>query len=328
MASNSGMQTPAGYRVVNGVVEPVSWLHVIFNQSYPCRLAHMLGAPYLSVASAVGAVGAFHLLRDRGDQAARVMFSMTLWITACVTPLQIVAGDALAPDSLQYQPQKVAAMEGEWSAPSAGAGAPLVLFGIRDQRWWTSHDEIAIPHVGSLYLTHSWSGRSGPGVHFDIGYPLIPIASFAFRIMVGLGMLMVATGVVGLWLRWRGQLYTARRFQRIALAMGPAGFCVLFAVWVTTEAGHQPHTVYGMLRTAQSVSPVVASDVALSLAAFAIVDSIVPASALVFLLRLFAAAPTSREGPPPNVPQGAAGLTPGPSVRFRPWRRHSVLVGA
>jgi cytochrome bd ubiquinol oxidase subunit I len=314
LASNSWMQTPAGYKIVNGVFEPVSWLHIIFNPSYPFRFAHMMGAAYLSVAFAVGAIGAFHLLRDRGNQAARVMFSMAMWMAACATPFQIVAGDALGLNSLQYQPQKVAAMEGDWAAPEPGAGEPVVLFGVPDQQHRVNHDEVTIPHVGSLYLTHSWSGTIRPLDAFPpADIPDVPVLFYGFRIMVGLGLLMFAIGVVSLWLRWRGQLYDARWFQRIVVATGPAGFCALLAGWVVTEVGRQPYTVYGLLRTAQSVSPVLTSDVALSLGAFAVIYSIVLAAALLFLLRLFAKAPVSHEAGPPHVPQRAAGIMPGPA---------------
>ena len=313
MASNSWMQTPDGYTIVDGVFEPVSWLHIIFNPSYPYRLAHMLAAAYLSVAFVVGAVGAFHLLRDSTNQAARVMFSMAMWMAACATLPQIIAGDILGENTLRYQPQKVAAMEGDWSQPLPGAGEPLVLFGIPDQQARMNHAEIAIPHIGSLYLTHNWSGAIQSLSEFppsDI--PNVPIVFFAFRIMVGLGMLMWGVGLTSLLLRRRNRLYRARWFQRIAVAAGPAGFCALLAGWVVTEAGRQPFTVYGLLRTSQSVSPIGTPGVMLSLGAFAVVYCVVLAAAVLFLLRLFARAPTPGEVGPPPFPQHAAGITPGP----------------
>jgi cytochrome d ubiquinol oxidase subunit I len=313
MASNSWMQTPDGYKIVDGVFEPVSWLHIIFNPSYPYRLVHMLGAAYLSVAFVVGAVGAFHLLRDNTNHATRVMFSMAMWMAACATLPQIVAGDVLGENTLRYQPQKVAAMEGDWHQPLPGAGEPLVLFGIPDQQAQTNRAEIAIPHIGSLYLTHNWSGTIQSLSEFppsDI--PYVPIVFFAFRIMVGLGMLMLGMGLISLLLRRRGQLYSARWFQRIAVAAGPAGFVALLAGWVVTEAGRQPFTVYGLLRTSQGVSPIGTPGVMLSLAAFAVVYCIVLAAAALFLLRLFARPPVPGESGPPHLPQHAAGITPGP----------------
>jgi cytochrome bd ubiquinol oxidase subunit I len=313
MASNSWMQTPAGYKIVDGVFEPVSWLHIIFNPSYPYRFVHMLGAAYLSVAFVVGAVGAFHLLRDNNNRTARVMFSMAMWMAACATLPQIVAGDVLGENTLRYQPQKVAAMEGDWNQPLPGTGEPLVLFGLPDQNARTNHAEIAIPHIGSVYLTHSWSGTIRSLNEFPASdIPNVPIVFYAFRVMVGLGVLMLGMGAISLLLRWRQQLYSARWFQRIAVAAAPAGFCALLAGWVVTEAGRQPFTVYGMLRTVQSVSPIGTPGVMLSLGAFALVYCIVLAAAALFLLRLFARSPGPGEVGPPQLPQHAAGITPGP----------------
>ena len=160
LASNSWMQTPAGYRIVGGRFFPESWLHIIFNPSYPYRLAHMLGAAYLSVALVVGAVGAFHLLRTPLNAGARTMFSMALWMVLVAAPLQIAAGDIQGDNTLQYQPQKVAAMEGDWHPGKPGSGEPLVLFALPDQDAQANRYELAIPHIGSLYLTHSWPAPS------------------------------------------------------------------------------------------------------------------------------------------------------------------------
>jgi cytochrome d ubiquinol oxidase subunit I len=313
MASNSWMQTPDGYEIVDGVFEPVSWLHIIFNPSYPYRLVHMLGAAYLSVAFVVGAVGAFHLLRNSANHAARVMFSMAMWMAVCATPLQIVAGDILGENTLRYQPQKVAAMEGDWDKPQPGAGEPLILFGLPDQQAQMNRAEVAIPHIGSLYLTHSWSGTIQSLSEFSQSeIPYVPIVFYAFRIMVGLGILMFGIGMISLLLRRQRRLHTARWFQRVAVVAGPAGFGALLAGWVVTEAGRQPFTVFGLLRTAQSVSPIGAPGVMLSLGAFAVIYFIVLGAALLFLLRLFARSPALGEAGPPHLPQHAAGITPGP----------------
>jgi cytochrome d ubiquinol oxidase subunit I len=313
MASNSWMQTPDGYKIVDGVFEPVSWPHIIFNPSYPFRLPHMLGAAYLSVAFVVGAVGAYHLLRNSTNHGARVMFSMAMWMAACATLPQIVAGDILGENTLRYQPQKVAAMEGDWNRPLPGEGEPLVLFGIPDQQAQTNHAEIAIPHIGSLYLTHSWSGTIQSLSEFPPSeLPNVPVVFFAFRVMAGLGMLMWGMGLISLLLRWRNRLYSARWFQRIAVAAGPAGFGALLAGWVVTEVGRQPFTVYGLLRTTQSVAPIGAPGVMLSLGAFAVVYLTVLGAAVLFLLRLFARPPAPGEVGPPHLPQHAAGITPGP----------------
>lgn len=318
LASNSWMQTPAGYRIVDGRFFPESWLHVIFNPSYPYRFAHMLGAAYLSVALAVGGVGAFHLLKDHANSRARTMFSMALWMILVAAPLQIAAGDIQGENTLQYQPQKVAAMEGDWRAGPPGSGEPLVLFGLPDQQARTNHAELAIPHVGSLYLTHSWRGTIRPLDAFppeDI--PYVPVVFFAFRIMVGLGLLIAAYGVVGLLLRRHRRIYRTRWFQRAAVAMGPAGFLAMLAGWTVTEAGRQPYTVWGLLRTTQSVSPIGTPGVAVSLGAFALVYFVVFGAAMLFLLRLVAKLPAAGEPGVPNLPQHGAGIVPGPAELLR-----------
>ncbi|MHB8886882.1 MAG: cytochrome ubiquinol oxidase subunit I [Methylovirgula sp.] len=314
LASNSWMQTPAGYKIVDGRFVPVDWLKIIFNPSYPYRLAHMLGAAYLCVALVVAAVGAFHLLRDRHNLPARTMFSMALWMIVVAAPLQILLGDMHGLNTLKYQPQKVSAMEGDWKPPAPGAGEPLVLFAIPDQAKQRNYDEIAIPHIGSLYLTHSWSGTIKALSQFAPGdLPYVPIVFFAFRIMVGLGILILGLGVLGLILRRKGRIYATKWFQRIVCAMGPVGYFALLAGWTVTETGRQPYTVYGLLRTAQSVSPIGRPGVAISLGAFVIVYTIVFGSALLFLLRLMAKPPATEESEVPRLPQRSAGLMPGPA---------------
>ena len=314
LASNSWMQTPAGYKIVDGRFFPESWLHVIFNPSFPYRFVHMMLAAYLSVALVVGAVGAFHLLRDRTNPGARLMFSMAMWMVLFAAPAQIAAGDIQGDNTLQYQPQKVAAMEGDWHHGEPGSGEPLILFALPDQDSQSNRYEVAIPHIGSLYLTHSWSGTIKPLSAFpreDI--PYVPVVFYAFRIMVGLGMSMLGLGVLGLLLRRRGRIFETRWFQRIAVAMGPAGFFAILAGWTVTEAGRQPYTVFGLLRTVQSVSPIGTPGVALSLGAFAIVYLIVFGASMLFLLRLMAKPPEIGEPGIPSRPQRSAGITPGPA---------------
>lgn len=313
LASNSWMQTPAGYKIVDGRFFPRDWLHVIFNPSYPYRFVHMLGAAYLSVALVVGAVGAFHLLRNRQNTGARVMFSMAMWMVLAAAPLQIAAGDIQGENTLRYQPQKVAAMEGDWQHGASGSGEPLVLFGLPDQQGQRNRFEVAIPHVGSLYLTHSWTGTIKALSEFaPADLPYVLVVFFAFRIMVGLGLLIFGLGGVGLLLRRRGRIFRTTWFQRIAVAMGPAGFAAMLAGWTVTEAGRQPYTVYGLLRTVQSVSPIGTPGVALSLGAFAVVYLIVFGAAMLFLLRLMARPPQVGEPGLPPDPQRSAGITPGP----------------
>ena len=318
LANNSWMQTPQGYKIVNGQFVPVDWLAVIFNPSMPYRFVHMMGATYLSVALAVGAVGAWHVLADRRNEGARLMLSMALWMVLCTAPLQIIAGDMQGDNTLRYQPQKVAAMEGDWDAPPPGAGEPLILFAIPEMTQEENRDTIEIPRVASWYLTHSWSGTIEGLRGFAKGdIPYVPIVFFAFRIMVGLSMLMLAYSLLGAYLRWRGQLYTSRWFLQIAMLMGPVGFLAILAGWTVTETGRQPYTVYGLLRTDQSLSPVGTAAVAGSLTAIAILYILILGAGLIFIFRLIAKPPEQDEPGVPNIPQRAAGITPGPPEVLR-----------
>lgn len=315
LSANSWMQTPQGFAVApDGRFVPTDWFAAIFNPSFPYRLVHMVLAAYISVAFVVGAVGAWHLLRDNTNQAACTMFSMAMWMAVLVTPIQIFAGDQHGLNTLAHQPAKVAAMEGDWETPSPEQGEPLVVFGIPDMAIQSNRAALEIPHAGSLILTHSWNGvikglKSWP--RSDI--PPVPYVFFAFRIMVGLGLLMFAVGLAGLVLRLRGRLYSSRWLHRVMLILGPAGFVALLAGWTTTETGRQPYTVYGLLRTADSASPIGAPGVAISLIAFVVVYLIVYGVGVTFILRLMARPPVPGEAGPPKHPIRTAGIMPGPA---------------
>ena len=312
LAVNSWMQTPRGFRIdAAGRFIPTDWNAVIFNPSFFYRLPHMVLAAYLSVAFFVGAVGAWHLLRDRGNVAARTMFSMAMWMATVVAPLQIVMGDMHGLNTLQHQPVKVAAMEGDWET---SRGAPLILFGWPETEQQHAEFELAIPHLGSLILTHDWNGEvKGLDAFPPDQRPPVPAVFWAFRIMVGLGFLMAGVGIASLILRRGGRLFHARWLQRLAVAMAPAGFVALLAGWAVTEVGRQPFTVYGQLRTADSISPIALAGVATSLAAFAIVYFIVYGAGFAYLFALVAKPPVPAEpGPSAGMPMRAAGITPGP----------------
>ena len=315
LSANSWMQTPQGYtQTADGHFAPADWFAVIFNPSFPYRLVHMVLAAYLSVAFVVGAVGAWHLLRDNTNHAVRTMFSMALWMAVLVTPIQILAGDQQGLNTLEHQPAKVAAMEGDWDTPSPEQGEPLVLFGIPDINAETNRAAIEVPHVGSLILMHSWSGvikglKSWP--RSDL--PPVPFVFFAFRIMVGLGFLMLFAGIAGLVQRLRGRLYDSRWLHRIILVMGPAGFIALLSGWTVTETGRQPFTVYGLLRTADSASPIGVPGVAISLLGFVVVYLIVYGAGVSFIMRLMGRPPVPAEPGMPKQPTRTAGITPGPA---------------
>jgi cytochrome d ubiquinol oxidase subunit I len=311
LSANSWMQTPTGYAVnADGQFVAADWLKVIFNPSFPYRLVHMVLAAYLTTALVVGAVGAFHLLRDQHLAGPRVMFSMAMWMATLVAPIQILAGDQHGLNTLEYQPVKIMGMEGHYQ--SHPDGAPLILFGLPDQQAGEVKYALEIPKMGSLILKHSpYAPMAGLDTVPRENWPPVPITFWSFRIMVGMGFLMFGLGLFSLWCRWRGTLFQSRLLHVFAMLMGPAGFIAVLAGWITTETGRQPFTVYGVLRTAESASPLAAPAVGSSLLAFVIVYFIVYAAGLTYLLRLMAQPPQPGEaGPPSHVPARAAGITP------------------
>jgi len=286
LSVNSWMQTPAGFAINEaGQFIPVDWMEIVFNPSFPYRLLHMVLAAYLTTAFVVGGVGALHLLRDRSDRTARRMFSMAMWMAALVTPVQIFAGDLHGLNTLEHQPVKVMAMEGHYD--SHPDGAPLILFG-----WPNAADKridyaVEVPKLSSLILKHGWNAPlDGLDTVPDADEPPVAIVFWSFRIMVGLGFAMLGVGLFSLFQRLRGRLYDAPWLHRAALLMGPSGFVAVLAGWVTTEVGRQPFTVYGLLRTSDSLAPVAAPAVATSLLMFVIVYFFVFGAGVFYILRL------------------------------------------
>jgi cytochrome d ubiquinol oxidase subunit I len=294
LAVNSWMQTPAGFAVnAKGQFVATDWLAVIFNPSFPYRLVHMVLAAYLTTAFVVGAVGALHLLRDPRNPAARLMLSMAMGMATVVAPMQIAAGDAHGVNTLQYQPAKIAALEGDFETRS---GAPLILFGLPNMQTERTDYAVEVPRLGSLILTHSWNGTiRGLKAWPASERPYSPLVFWSFRVMVGTGFAMLGLSWWSLYLRWRGKLFDSPWLHRAALLMGPSGFIAVLAGWVTTEAGRQPYTVYGLLRTADSVSPIAAPAVGASLVAFVVVYFVLFATGLFFILRLMNARPHANE---------------------------------
>ncbi len=315
LSVNSWMQTPTGFAIneVGQFVPAGSWLDIIFNPSFPYRLAHTMTAAYLTTAFIVGAVGAWHLLKDHETVAARKMFSMALWMAAIVAPLQIVLGDMHGLNTLEHQPVKVMAMEGHYQSHTEGA--PLILFGIPNSAQGRVDYAIEIPKASSLILKHDMHAPLAglDSVPVD-ERPPVAIVFWSFRVMVGLGILMAVLGLFSLWARWRGTLYTSKLLHRFALVMGPSGLIAVLAGWITTEVGRQPWTIHGLLRTAQSASPLDAPAVAASLVAFVIVYFTVFGAGVVYILKLMAKPPHSGEAGMPNIPVRSAGITPAPAL--------------
>ena len=316
LSVNSWMQTPAGHGInMAGQFIVLDWWKVIFNPSFPYRLLHMLLAAYLTTAFVVGAVGALHLLRagdgDTGPAGAKTMFSMALWMIAFTAPLQIIAGDLHGLNTFEHQPAKIAAMEGHFDTHD---GAPLILFGLPNPGEERIDAQIAIPKLGSLILTHEPDGRVRGLKEWAPGdRPPVSVLFWSFRLMLAIGFAMLAIGIWGLLARARGTLYRSRGLQRVALLMGPAGFIAVIAGWITTEVGRQPYTVYGLLRTGQSMSAIDAPAVGLSLAAFIFVYFALFGAGTFYILRLMRRPPQPVEPPlPPSEPIRAAGILPSP----------------
>jgi cytochrome bd ubiquinol oxidase subunit I len=253
------------------------------------------------------------LLKNRENPGARKMFSMAMWMAAIVAPLQVVAGDFHGLNTLEHQPAKVMAMEGHYQ--SHPDGAPLILFGIPNSEERRVDYAIEIPKASSLILKHDPDAPlAGLDTIPDENEPPVGIVFWAFRIMVGLGMAMVGIGLWSLFARLRKRLYDWSWLHRAALAMGPSGFVAVLAGWIVTEVGRQPFTIYGLLRTTQSASPLDAPAVAASLLAFVVVYFAVFGMGICYLLRLMKKPPEAHETALDGAPIRSAGLTPAPAV--------------
>jgi cytochrome bd ubiquinol oxidase subunit I len=317
LSVNSWMQTPTGFEIgANGQFLPgPSWWDIVFNPSFPYRLVHTVMAAYLTTAFVVGAVGAWHLLKDRANPHARVMFSMAMWMAAIVTPAQIFAGDLHGLNTLEHQPVKVMAMEGHYQ--SHPDGAPLILFGIPDSEAKTVRYAIEIPDMSSLILKHDLNAPlAGLDTIPDDEEPPVEVVFWSFRVMVGIGFAMLGIGLWSLWGRVRGTLYEMSWLHRAAVMMGPSGFAAVLAGWITTEVGRQPYVIYGLLRTADAASPLDAPAVAASLLAFILVYFTVFGIGVWYILKLMGKAPHAGEY---GVKRGdvgpirTAGITPCPT---------------
>jgi cytochrome d ubiquinol oxidase subunit I len=285
LVTNSWMQTPAGYKIVNGIFYPTSWNEIIFSASFPYRLMHTVSAFYVTTGFVVMGVAAYLLRRKQSMDEARSMLSITLWLLTLMVPLQILLGDMHGLNTLHHQPAKLAAIEAHWNRE---ARAPLALFAIPDQQAETNHYAIEVPLLGSLILTHDVNGVV-PGLkdfpREDRAPVIIPF--FAFRIMVGVGLVMLALVAVGLWLRLRRRLYESDWFLRALMWSTPLGFIAVVAGWTTTEVGRQPWTVYGVMRTAHSVTPsLTGSDVLVSLLGYMAVYCIMFPAGLLMVRRI------------------------------------------
>lgn len=293
IAANSWMHTPAGYRIVDGVFHADNWWQIIFNPSMPYRLSHMLLAAFITAIFVVLATSAWQLRHQPEHNAmARKGFSMTLWLALLLTPLQAFVGDLHGLNVKEHQPIKLAAMEGIW--PERERAVPLLLFALPDQAAEKNHFEVAIPKLASVLLTHDAEGElQGLQAVPPADRPNVAVVFFSFRIMVGIGVLMILIALMGAYLRVRGTLFHSPRFLALCSYFAPSGVIAVLAGWYVVEVGRQPWLVQGLIRTVDVVSPLPAERVFFSLSLFVITYSVLFGVYLYFMRKLI------RKGPPP-----------------------------
>jgi cytochrome d ubiquinol oxidase subunit I len=286
LAANSWMQTPAGYTMSGGIAFPADWWAIIFNPSFPYRLAHMLNASLLTGGFVVIAVGARYMLAGRHIVEARTMLRMALSLAAILAPLQLIIGDQHGLNTLAHQPTKVAAMEAHWDGSKPG---DFEIFAWPDEKTESNLYSISIPHASSLILTHQWNGLF-PGLK-DVApqdRPPLPNVFFGFRIMLAVGLYMIAAALFGALLLWRGRLFETRWYLTMVAQTWWVGFVAVIAGWEVTESGRQPWLIQGVLRTADAVSPVPGGSVAVSLGLFILVYGVIFSFGIYFINRLIA----------------------------------------
>jgi cytochrome d ubiquinol oxidase subunit I len=298
------MQTPQGYRVVDGRFVPADWLAIVFNPSFPYRLTHNVNAFYITTGFVVLGVGAYLIRRGKAIEESRLMVRMALDLLIVLVPLQIVLGDMHGLNTLEYQPAKIAAIEGRYDTVQP---TPLTLFGIPDDEDAIMRYAVEVPVLGSLILTHSWTQPiKGLKEWPAEDRPPVGPPFFAFRIMVGIGLVMLAIAIIGqILMRSGGRLWRALGFLRLCQWVAPLGFIAVVAGWIVTEVGRQPWTVYGLMRTADSVSPsLTGSDVAISLALYIVVYLIMFPTGIAFMAGLVRRGPQDPGVEPSAIESG------------------------
>ena len=292
LAANSWMQTPAGFRMEGDVFYVTSWWDAVFTPSFPYRFVHMVIAAYLAGTFVVIGVMGWYLWRQEHVAFARAGFAIAIGIAAVLAPLQLLAGDQHGLNSLRYQPIKVAAMEGDWESRTR---EPLILFAWPDMEQERNRYELAIPNWGSLILTHRTDGFvKGLKSVAPADRPNVPVVFFAFRLMVGVGLVLIAIAWTGVWLSIRGRLYQTRWFSFVCAFSSPLGFIAILSGWTVAEVGRQPWIVYGHLRTAEAAAPVPAAAVASSFALFVVVYLLLLLAFFYYAARIVFAGPEAR----------------------------------
>lgn len=290
LSANSWMQTPQGFEVGrNGLLYPTSWLEIIFNPSFPYRFVHMVLAAYLTTAFVIGGISAYYLLKKKFVEHARITFAMAMLMAVFVSPAQLLIGDYHGLNTLKHQPAKVAAMEGIWEDEK---GAALRIFALPNQKEQKNEYEVKIPLLASLILTHELDGEiKGLKSFGKENQPPVAVVFYSFRVMVAIGMTMIATGIMAVILYFKKRLFTTKWFLRWCMALTPSGFIAVLAGWFVTEVGRQPYTVYGVMRTAESLSPVAGVQIAISLTIFIVVYLLIFGAATYYILKLIKKGP-------------------------------------
>jgi cytochrome d ubiquinol oxidase subunit I len=305
LAVNSWMQTPAGYVIRDGRFYPTDWFKIVFNPSFPYRLAHNVSAFYITTGFVVLGVAAYLLRQGKYPEEGRRIMRMALGFLTVFVPLQIGFGDMQGLNTLKYQPAKIAAIEGRWDTVTP---APLTLFGIPEQKAERNAYAVDIPYLGNLILTHSLT-RTIHGLKewpADQRPPVLPVF-FAFRIMVGIGFTMLGVLILGWLLMWRRRLFDTGWYLLLCQWVAPLGFVAVLAGWTTTEVGRQPWTIYGLLRTADSVSPsLTGNDVLISFCGYMVVYLLMFPAGIYLMASIVASGPNDQPEQRPVV----AGLLP------------------
>lgn len=300
LSANSWMHTPTGHEMRDGIAYPVDWMAIVFNPSFPYRFAHMFTAAYLTTSLVVLSVGARYLMQGRFIEEAKTMVRMGLGMVAVLAPLQLVIGDAHGLNTAQHQPAKVAAMEAHWDGSKP---ADLVLFAWPDEKAETNHFEIAIPNLASFIITHDINGlfKGLKDFKAEERPPVKPVF-FAFRVMVGIGMLMIVIGFVGAFLWWRRTVFETRWYLTPLTYAWPLGFIAILAGWWVTETGRQPYVIYGIMKTVDAVSPVSFWAVLTSLILFVLVYTSVFSMGILYINKLIEKGPAGKAAAAPDDP--------------------------
>lgn len=303
IAANSWMHTPAGYRLEKGIFYTVNWFDVVFNPSFPYRLAHMVAGSYLTASFMIAGISAWYLLKNRHMEIAKPAFSLAMGMAFILAPLQIFLGDIHGLNTLERQPVKIAAMEGRWDSER---GAPLTLFALPDIKEETNHFALEVPHLGSLILTHEWNGEiTGLKSVPKSDRPYVPLIFFTFRIMVGIGLWLLLLAVYAQFLRMSGRIFTTSLLHLCCLYSAPLGFIAIVAGWFTTEVGRQPWVVYGLLRTKDAASILPPSEVLATLVSFVLLYILLLSLFIHYLVRMVKHGP--QETPKPGIPGDISG---------------------